>query len=208
MDVDGFRSLIALRYAAESIDEVNVFLNKGILVTARALEVQLRSQARTAKFSRAAFASGAAAALVAAFSIGGEFLWPGLILATYLGLMFAFAIWRTWEIEDERKMLILDQQSIENYLRKAMRDRRENKVSVAIQNRKAAAILLNDSDHLDSDSKRFLKEAVTFWGQRINKEKDELDHQDESGPLWKDHADMLNRVKGWITDELNVRPLS
>lgn len=200
MSVEGYRQLVALRYAAESIDEVNMFL-------ARALELQVRHRRRGATDRIAAYLGGGAAVLVSIFTIGEAFLVPGLILAGYLGLMGSKGLFDWWNIWRENQELLLDHESLRNYLHKATRDRFENKVSVAIQNRKAAASLLKEPDKMSAEEREWLEQCVQFWGERIKACAGALEACGSS-QVWKDHQDLAGQLSRWIDAELTARPIA
>lgn len=111
------------------------------------------------------YLGGAAATLVVAVSVGGEFLAPGIVLFFYLALMAVRACVHLFDINKQNKELTLDHTSLRSYLRKASRDRQENRVSIAIQNRKAAASLLeSESGTLADDDQRLLQEKSAVLG--------------------------------------------
>jgi hypothetical protein len=200
MSVDNFRQLLALRYAAESVDEVNVFL-------ARALEIQVRLSKQGALDRITGYLGGAAATVAVAFSLDPKLLVPAYVLAGYLALMALRAGFHLWSIRKQNLELTLEHSSVRDYLRKASRDREENRVTMAIQNRKAAARLMESEADLADDDKRHLQDNIQFWGERIKQRKETLDAR-AKGDIWTDDEPRLERLHKWIATEFAARPLN
>lgn len=192
-----YRTLLTLRYAAESIEEVNVFL-------ARTLEIQLRLRQRGALDRAIVFLGGFASTLVAAFTIGEEYFAPAIVVAAFLFVVFIRACLNIAEICRQRKELTTDHTSVRDYLRKATRDRKENRISVAIQNRKTAARILETSD-LPDDERAFLERAVIYWGRRLKSDKEELRSQKNS-KTWHGQEEMWDELMSWVDSEFDARP--
>ena len=198
MSIDNYRTLVALRHAAESIDEVSVFL-------ARGMETYVRLRKQNAWDRIGLYFAGTATAIVSAFSFDSRWFAPGITLAAFLLIMFGRAIFVLISIENQRKELLVDHESVKDYLRNATRDRLENGISLAIQNRSAATRLLREGG-ISDDDQAYLERSEAFWADRVLRFRARLQATDSN--VWMGHEEMHERLSRWIDDELEPRPPS
>ena len=110
-----------------------------------------------------------------------------------VGLVGCAAVWEFVKVREQEQELTLDDQSAKDYLKKISRDREENRVAVAIQNRHAATQLLKAADDQDSDDRRFLERSLECWGRRIVDAQKQLKAH-EKKPAWRDNPESGARV--------------
>ncbi len=198
MRTDAYRSLVALRHVGESIDEMNVFL-------AQAMESNLRLQKTDAWHRFGVYAGFCLAAILGAITIEGDLFWPAIVLAAYLGVSAIAAYVQKVQIDKQRDDLLVEHESFRDYLLKAKRDRLDNGVSLAIQNRAMAAELAKD-DSIGEGERSFLNRNVEYWGRRIGDMRGRMGNQDDE--LWNENASHFEELIGLIDAELHQRPVN
>lgn len=200
MTIDDFRQLLALRYTAESVEEVNKFL-------ADAFKLQIGLQKQSIWDRLVSYLGGAIAVFVVIEAMEANLFLPGVALLIFIvaAVVRACVNWKA--IEKQNQELTSTENTARGYWKKVSRDRLENRTSMAIQNRKAAAMLLKGGKPLDPDDEQLLKDNVLYWGARIKECEGMLDDSNKDN-IWEGHGEKLQKIRKWIEAEQKARPIA